>query len=105
LVAGHAAAVILDKVVCRIQPGSQAAARREMRRNVHAFCRGILVSTDEAEVRRRLLAADCGVPQRVRYNPFRDDGFRLEDGRIIAGAAVMMIDSTGIWAFIATLQA
>ena len=64
-VLAHLPEVHLSDVSWRVQPAGRERARREGCKNVHAYAAGRWRST-----------TDAGPFDRVRYNPYRDTGFK-----------------------------
>lgn len=84
-VVAHVASVDLVGVVFRVQPAGRARARREGRRNVHAYAAGVVACAPPAEVWR------C-----VRYDPFGPPGFVDDEGRAVAAARWARFDPSGL---------
>jgi hypothetical protein len=92
-VVGKAYQVLLRDVTFRVQPGGLRRVRETGEREVHAYARGTLAATEAAPVR------DDPAAVRVRYNPFRFDGFvRADTEEILAGADALAIEGKCAWA-------
>lgn len=79
--------VVLRDVDLRVQPAGRERARREGRKNVHAYVRGTVVGT-----------APDGNPVAATYTPFGDvPHFTLADGSAVAGARWARLDGGGLW--------
>lgn len=86
-VIGHRDEVALTDCRFVIQPGGQQRARREGRRNVHAYIAGVIA---------------CPPPEpgrQIAYNPFRHDTFVWRDGGEPVMRASMVVMTAGGKAF------
>ena len=70
LVDQYANKVILHDVVFKVSKAGQARARKQKRKNVHAFVIGNIIT----DLPKNIMLF------RATYNPYRDDGFHLIDG-------------------------
>ena len=99
----HAECVVLRDVTFAVQPAGLVKARREQRRNVHAFVRGTpshltpLGSTAPAPYTADLL--DATGARRVTYNPFRADTFTYADSgeAALAAPSVIVLADKTMW--------
>jgi len=73
-----------------VQPAGRERVRREKRKNVHAFIRGMW-DGDGSYVSSKILH-----PERVYYNPYRDAHFMCNGIRIYE-AAVVSFNEYGAW--------
>jgi hypothetical protein len=74
----HAGALVLEYPRFTVQPAGRERVRREGRKNVHAFVRGLLVHSYEPGV--KLEDLDTAMDEdmdwnRVTYNPYKYDSF------------------------------
>lgn len=96
-VIAYAKSVLLENVTFRVSEASRQRVLRDQRRNVHAFCEGVIVDASNTLQR---IAPDALV---VTYNPYRSGSFyRKIDGlpcvvgciqAILQGSDVHIIES------------
>jgi len=83
-VIGYADAVTLLNVTLKVGAASQARARREGARNVHAWAEGTLAQFPVC------------IGERVSYNPFTDAGFVIRaSGKQVTTADCLVLNETG----------
>ena len=94
LVVAHARALILVDATWHVSPGGNARVRREGRKNVHAFARGVRSHLGEEN----LLQTQTYVGQwpfdQVTYNPYTDTQFQSE-GETVRKSAVAFFHVDG----------
>lgn len=84
----------VDKIVLKdcqfvVQPAGNARARREQRKNVHAFVRGYVSSVEECNASTPSLGYF-----EVHYNPYQNTTFVDELGNVLTSAKWVDIDDS-----------
>jgi hypothetical protein len=76
----HAEAIVLDGVQFAVQPAGRDKVRREKRKVVHAFVRGVPVRVYGPEFDKKDFTSveDSGM-RRITYNPYKYDSFVYAD--------------------------
>ena len=67
-----------------VQPAGRERVLREKRKNVHAYVRGTLSEGDTLPT-----------GNRVRYNPYRDEHWRLDNGEEVKTASLVCMTTEG----------
>ena len=91
-VIGHSDNVLVEDATCVVQPAGRDRVLREGRKNVHAFVRGVMVTTCETPYAK----AECNV--QVKYNPYKAGHFvRVDTSDKVTSSPVAILDTSGAW--------
>lgn len=97
----HADLIALRNVRFAVQPAGRERVRREGRKNVHAYLRGVLTHVEPRDTPLPLTAADLmrAGAQRITYNPYRHDTFVYADSDtpIHAADTVIALSDKTVW--------
>ena len=89
----HSVSVRIDNAVFNVRAGGQARARKEKRRNVHAFVEGTLSKVLKGE--KALLSSEW---VEVTYNPFHTDTFiEKTTGRAVVSADIAILQTGSVF--------
>lgn len=88
-VIAHVNKIVLKDCQLVVQPAGNARARREQRKNVHAFIRGHVSSVEECNA----ATPNLGYVE-VHYNPFKNTTFVDERGNTLTSAKWVDIDDS-----------
>lgn len=92
-VVGYARSVLLENCQLVVSEASRQRVLREKRRNVHAFCQGIIV--DASEIVQALNGKECA----ITYNPYRMGSFfrRDDDLPYTDGCAQTLLQGSDVY--------
>ena len=89
----HSVSVRIDNAVFNVRAGGQARARKEKRRNVHAFVEGTLSKVLKGE--KASLSSEW---VEVTYNPFHTDTFiEKTTGRAVVSADIAILQTGSVF--------
>lgn len=90
----HADYMLIEGATFHVQPAGRDKVLREKRKNVHAFVRGMLHTSEGFGIR---FPGSVPPSARVTYNPYKADHFQRKDTgtRVDAAAAVILDKPNG----------
>lgn len=91
LVIGHTREITLLDATFEVHEAGRQRVLRERRKNVHAWVKGMMVSTKPQP--------ESSLDTRVTYNPYKMANFQDADGDPVVNARLVHLNKHGIWAW------